>query len=233
MKFDPPDCEFCKSRKDSLFQYCPMHELQEINSLKSCTQYKRGQIIFQEGSKPIGLYCINSGKIKIYKYASDGKEQIIRISKEGDVIGFCSLLSETRYPVSAAAIEDCVICLVPKEEIDHLFKDNSRFSEGYIQLLCNTIGQGYMKMADLAYKPVRGRIAEGLLLLHNSFKSEQNPDGIISLTREDLASLVGTVKETTIRVLKEFKNENLIETRKTDIHVLDPRGLTRIAELYD
>lgn len=88
-------------------------------------------------------------------------------------------------------------------------------------------------MADIAYKPVRGRVAEALLFLHNFYIDEQNPKGIINIGREDLASFVGTVKETAIRMLKEFKDEGLIETDKSNIIIKDTEGLLHISELYD
>lgn len=232
-KMELPDCQHCKSRSNSLFHFCHLEELEEVNMNKSCTNFKRGQIMFQEGSKPQGIYCINSGKIKVYKYASDGKEQIIRIAKPGDFVGYSSLLTGQHYPVSAAALEDSTVCMVPKEQIMGLFQDNSNFSEGLINILCSTIETSYEKMADLAYKPVKGRMAEALLLLNQTYTSDENPEGIVAITREDLASLVGTVKETAIRVLKEFKDENLITTDKTKIILLDKNGLNRISRLYD
>ncbi len=88
-------------------------------------------------------------------------------------------------------------------------------------------------MTDLAYKPVRGRMAEALLFLNKFYKDENNPEGVINITREDLASFVGTVKETAIRMLKEFKDEGLIETEKSDIKLLNVTGLLHVSELYD
>ncbi len=233
MKFSPPDCEHCKARKDNLFHFCHLDELDNLDSRKSCMKYKRGQIIFQEESNPIGLYCINQGKIKLYKYASDGKEQIIRIVKPGEFLGYSSLLANTVYPTSAAALEECVVCMIPKDYIQQLFRTNERFSESLINLLSSSLDDSYRKIADMAYKPVRGRLAEALLLLQTTFRDETNPDGIISVTREDLASLIGTVKETAIRILKEFKDSNIIETDKTKIIIKRPESLVQICALYD
>lgn len=233
MKFKVPECNQCKSRVESLFHFCYLNEVDEINASKSCTAYKKGQIIFNEGSNPLGLYCINQGKIKLYRYASDGKEQIVRIAKPGDFIGYSSLLSDRKYPVTAAALEDCIVCLIPKQVLINLYKNNSRFADNLIKMLSANLDETFGKMADLAYKPVRGRIAEALLFLNAFYKDEKNKKGIISLTREDLASFVGTVKETTIRILKEFKDEGLIETDKSNIIVRNVDGLLRICRLYD
>ncbi|OWY24379.1 Crp/Fnr family transcriptional regulator [Sphingobacteriales bacterium UPWRP_1] len=229
-----PDCAHCKSRKNSLFHFCHSNEVESLSNNKTCSTYKRGQILFQEGTNPIGLFCVNSGMVKLYKYASDGREQIVRIAKPGDFLGYSSLLAGGHYSISAAALEDCTVCLIPKQQILDLFKANSRFAENYIKLLCDSIDQSYSKMADLAYKPIRGRMAEALLLLYNAFKDEDdNPMGVITISREDLASLVGTVKETTIRILKDFKELNYISTRRTDIMITNANGLVKISELYD
>lgn len=233
MKVVTPACEHCKSRNKSLFHYCHLDELEDISAAKSSLEYKRGQILFQEGSHPYGVYCVNQGKIKVYKYASDGKEQIIRIATPGDIVGYSSLLSSTKYPVSAAALEDSIVCHVPKENITKIFKSNERFSEELITMLGRTIQESFGKIADMAYKPVRGRMAEALLLLSTTYRDDNNPEGEITITREDLASLVGTVKETAIRTLKEFKTDKLIETDQSKIRVLQPQGLARISELYD
>jgi CRP-like cAMP-binding protein len=233
MKFNTPDCAHCKSRKDSLFHYCHLSEVEAIDAAKSCATYKRGQIIFNEGSNPLGLYCVNEGKIKLYRYASDGKEQIVRIAKAGDFLGYSTLLSEKKYPVTAAALEDCIVCLIPKQALMEVFKKNERFSDSMIKMLSSNLDDSFGKMADLAYKPVRGRMAEALLFLNAFYKDEKNKNGIITMTREDLASFVGTVKETAIRILKEFKDEGLIETDKSDIIIKNTDGLIRISKLYD
>lgn len=233
MKLNIPDCEHCNSRKHSLFHFCHLSEVHEIEDAKTCASYNRGQIIFNEGSNPLGLFCVNEGKIKLYRHASDGKEQIVRIAKAGDFIGYSTLLSGKKYPVTAAALEDCVICQVPKSVLMKIFKQNETFSDSMIKMLSTNLDDSFGKMADLSYKPVRGRVAEALLFLNQFYKDDKNIEGAVVITREDLASFVGTVKETAIRVLKEFKEEKLIVTDKSEIKVLNAEGLIRISELYD
>lgn len=233
MKFEQPDCQHCQSRKNSLFHFCHLNEIEDIENAKSCTVYSKGQVIFHEGANPVGLYCINTGKVKIFRHAADGKEQIVRLAKPGDFIGYCSLLAAKPYPVSAAALEDATVCMVPKASFSDLVKNNNHFSESLIKLLCQTVETSVEKMSDLAYKPVRGRLAEALLFLNNFYKDEKNPGGKITITREDLASFTGTVKETAIRMLNEFKQENLIETHRSEIEIKNVQGLVRISQLYD
>lgn len=232
-KFPTPDCAHCKSQNKSLFHFCHVEETETINEHKTCAMYKKGQMIFHEGSNSYGLYCLNQGKVKLFKQAPDGKEQILKIVVPGDFIGYGAMISSSTYGVSAEVIEDAVICFIPKDVVLKLFKENNRFSEGMVNLLTKTLDQTIEKLADIAYKPVRGRIAEALLMLSESYKDENNTDGIINMTREDLASYVGTVKETAIRVLKDLKEEGLIETHNHAIKIINPKGLTKVCELYD
>ncbi|MDX5346181.1 MAG: Crp/Fnr family transcriptional regulator [Hymenobacteraceae bacterium] len=233
MKFTPPDCEQCKSRNESLFNCCQTAELASMSQSKSCHIYKKGQVVFNEGSKPHGLYCINSGKIKITKQGSDGKEQIIRLAKPGDVIGYRALMAETAYSASAVSLEDAVVCFIPKPEFEKLIDSNIHFSNGLMKLLSKTLGEAEEKMVNMAYKPVRERLAEALLLLQKTYQSKTEDMFTISISREDLASIVGTAKETTIRLLSDFKEEGIITTKGSSITILDKEKLYKISHLYD
>lgn len=232
-KISVPDCIHCKSHNRSLFHFCHVQESQEINEHKTCALYRKGQVIFHEGANAYGLYCLNAGKVKLFKEAAEGKEQIVRIAVPGDFIGYGAMLADAPYGVTAEVIEDAVICFIPRDVILKLFRENERFSTELVRLLTKTMDETVDKMADIAYKPVLGRMAEALLILHESFKNEQNPDGIIQITRDDLAAYVGTVKETAIRVLKEFRDEGLVSTHNHDITINDSKGLLRICALYD
>jgi CRP/FNR family transcriptional regulator, polysaccharide utilization system transcription regulator len=222
-------CEKCKNSNKSLVRFCTASEVTSINYSKTCISYKRGETLFHEGSMPLGIFCVSSGAIKIVKQASGSKELIVRIANAGDVVGYRSIVMQQRYGLSAVAAEDSKVCLIPKEEFNKLTANNSKFYEGLVKLLYADIENLQTKMADIAYKPVRGRIAEALILLSNSAEHK----GIISLTREDLASFVGSVKETTIRILSEFKDEKLIDIDKRNIKVLNIKGLELASGLYD
>ncbi len=229
VKFTQPRCDTCNSRENCLFNVCTHEQLEDINATKSCNSYKKGQTIFQEGALPLGVYCINRGMAKVAKLGSNGKEQILRIAKPGDFLGYRSLLGDSRYRASAVALEDASICLIPKADFMLLLKENARFYDGMMKVLCDVIETAETKITDIAYKPVRGRIAEALILLDKAFEDREQ----ITLTREDLAGFVGTVKETAIRIISEFKNEKLIEIDKRSIKVINPEGLMRISNLYD
>lgn len=213
---------------------CNQSELESVSATKSCFTFRKGQIIFHEGGKPSGLYCINSGKVKVAKMGSDGKEQIVRLAKPGDIIGYRALMADTNYSASAVALDDAVVCFVPKSQFLELISHNVAFSGGLMKLLSTALGDAEERMVQMAYKPVRERLAEALLLLRKTYQPADGTDNFtISISREDLASIVGTAKETTIRLLSEFKDEKLITTKGSSITILDADKLYSICHLYD
>lgn len=234
MKFISPDCQNCTSRAASLLGCCRGSELEQLSATKSCFTYKKGQLIFHEGGKPSGLYCINEGKVKIAKLGSDGKEQIVRLAKPGDVIGYRALMADSNYSASAVPLEDAVVCFIPRSQFLDLINHNVNFANALMKLLSNALGEAEERMVQMAYKPVRERLAEALLLLQKTYQQREGEDKFtISISREDLASIVGTAKETTIRLLSDFKDEQLITTKGSSITIIDPEKLYKICHLYD
>ena len=194
--------------------------------------YKKGQVLFNEGNIPRGLFYVESGKVKIAKYGSDGKEQIISIAKPGDFIGYKSLLTNTHYNVSASILEDATLTFIPKDDFSKLFRVDTDVADKFTKMLCDDLIALEEKMVSMAYTPVRGRLAETLLALDEVYKEEKRNISFINLSRMDLANIVGTAKETVIRLLTEFKTEKLISTEGKLITILDPQGLLRINQLY-
>ena len=228
------ECEDCTARCRSIFDDLSAEEKSLVSENKGANLYRRGQNIFYEGTRPSGLYCINSGKVKIYKINSYGKEQIVRLAKSGDLLGYRSLISGDRYCSFASPLEDAMICFIPKEIFFKLFEQNGKLSVRLIKMLSEELKLAEQHVADMAQKPVRERLAEALLMLKEYYGTTGNDNTLdISITREDLANLVGTATETTIRFLSEFKNDGFIVLEGRKIKILDHRALTKIAHLYD
>ena len=234
MKFTRPDCETCKSRGSSLFHYCHLDELETMSNRKTCTYYKTGQSVFHEAVMPVGLFCVNSGKIKLHKMGTDGKEQIVRLVKPGDILGYRALMSDTPYSASATVLEDATVCMIPREVFFSILKENNQISDGLMKILCRTIKESETKLTEMAYKPVRERLAEALLYLLRTYAEEKDPEPFtMAMTREDLASLVGTAKETVIRLLSQLKSEGIVQTQGRKITILKEKELARISNMYD
>ncbi|MBD8487147.1 Crp/Fnr family transcriptional regulator [Echinicola sp. CAU 1574] len=228
-------CELCLSRKFSMFSGLSEEHLCNLSDSKNLISHKKGQILFYEGTKPLGVFCISSGIVKTYKTASNGKEQIIRLAQKGDFLGYTSLLGEETYTSSATIVEDAKICFIPKETfLDILSKDNN-FHRRLTKSVCQTLGMMENQLTDATQKTIRERLAFTLIKLSESYGVDGGESQKIDLvlTREEIAGLVGTATETVIRLLSEFKKDNLIKFDGKRIIVLDQKGLARLSDFYN
>ena len=231
-KVEEPKCEKCNTISKSVFCTLTKNEISDLSGNKSYNVYKKHQVIFYEGNQPQGLYCISSGKVKIHKLGDDGKEQIVRLAKDGSIIGYRSLLSNENYYATATAIEDTVVCFFPKAVYLNLLASNSNFSMRTIQMLSNDLKVAEQMITNMAQKHVRERMAETLLLLKEFFGTEEDKATINTiLTREDIGSIAGTTTETSIRVLSDFNKNKIIKLNGKKIKILNHKELVRIANL--
>ena len=226
-----PKCEDCFVNND-IFRKLTNEELDVLSYTKNCNTYNKGDTIYNEGTRVTGIYCIYSGIVKHYKTGNDGKEQIIRFSKKGDIFGFRSILSGDSACTSAKVIEESSVCFIPAAHFIKLIKENPAFSMGVMKLSCRELGDANQYILDIAQKNVRERLAEILLLLNNNFGTNEKGELDISLTREELAGIVGTATESVIRLLSEFKKDKIIELNKRQIKLLDMQKLKRLSEVY-
>ncbi|WP_460503061.1 Crp/Fnr family transcriptional regulator [Hymenobacter agri] len=231
-RFITPTCQGCPNRKGPLMGCCQLEELEFISGNKVSQSYQKGECIFREGSPAMGLHCVNQGKIKVTKTSGDGKEQITQLAKDGDVLGFQAVLTEAKYSTSAVALDDCVVCFIPRADFFRVWQSNTQFSASLMTMMAKALGAAEVQMLHLAYKPVRERLAAALLMLVQTFRTEAEPLRI-AVGREDLASLVGTAKETVSRLLSEFKEAGLIATRGSGINILNVSELSQLASRYD
>jgi CRP/FNR family transcriptional regulator, polysaccharide utilization system transcription regulator len=227
-----PLCNKCSFESASIFKYLTPEEVTIINFEKDFRQYKRGDILYQEGNRISGFYCINSGIIKVFKTGFDGKEQIIRFAKKGDIIAYRSVLSNELACTSAKVIEDCSVCFIPSEILISFIKINSNFALELIKLACHELGEANSFITDIAQKTVRERLAEILLFLVSDFGLDDEQFLNISLTREELANIVGTATESVIRLLSEFKSDKLVELNGRKIKILNTKGLEKISNIF-
>jgi len=227
-----PFCDKCSMENGAIFKYLNRDEVDMINFEKEFRQFKRGEILYSEGSRISGFYCIHKGIIKVFMTGLDGKEQIIRFARPGDIIAYRSVLSNELACTSAKVIEDCQVCFIPSEILISLVKSNSTYSLEILKLACHELRESNSFITDIAQKSVRERLAEILLLLVNDFGLDNQNVLQISLTREELANIVGTATESVIRLLSEFKTDNLVELNGRKIKILNIKGLEKISNVY-
>lgn len=226
-------CTLCDHLKDSLFNGLQPEDLNIVNNHKTCVLYKKGQNIFYEGTRPTGLFCMNGGKVKVVKNDVQGKEFILYLAKPGDFLGYRALLSEEFYGATATVLEDAKICFIPREDFFEVLQKNPVFMRKVVKEVCKEMGIMEERMAEIAHKSVRERLAGSLLMLKETYGMEGEKSELIdiALSREDLASIVGTASETIIRLLSEMKSENIIAFEGKKIRVLDAKKLARQADL--
>jgi len=233
MHDDPFDlsCDSCTIRTHPLFRHLVELELQEIMLNKITETYKRGAIVYQEGNRMKGFCCVQSGIIKIYQTGFDGKEQIIRFAKPGDIIGYRSVVSNEPACTTTEVIEEAVLCHIPTEILLNLVKTNGNFAVELMKLTCKELGEANSYITDIAQKTVKERLAEILIHLEDEFGEDSQGVLNISLTREELSNIVGTATESIIRLLSEFKSQAYIEINGRKIKILDKPGLKYIANI--
>lgn len=220
-------------KTDQLFEGLSSEEYEQLLGSGVTHTYKKGEIIFREGGIPTGIFYVRSGRVKKYKVTAKGGEQIFYLCSEGELLGYHALLSEELYPDAAATIENSEITFIPKDDFFKVLRSSTAFSNALLKALGHEFSLFINSITNLATKSVRERLAFNLLLLDEKFKSvnQSSARSEISLSRTDLANMVGTAKETLVRLLQEFKQAQLIEKTDKTIRIIDWEGMVNAANL--
>lgn len=227
---DLSDCDVSHKR---IFSTLNSEELEQLDQAKVCLFFKKGQSVFNEGSYPLGLYCLDAGKVKLEHSGDEGKMQIVRMKKAGDLLGYRALFCSEKYNASAVAIEDTNLFFIPKDTFFEVLKRNHRLSLDMLKLLAHDLRTAENHLTELAQKPVRERLAKALLFLKETYGLEQDEATInVLLSREEIADFVGTATETAIRLLSEFKQDGIIEFIGKKIRIINLRKLNNMAHYY-
>lgn len=230
--FEIPHCESCLPRLHSMFGVLSQEELGKLQLHKGCNFHRSGQVLFYEGDHPSGLYCINQGKVKLTKMGEAGREQIVRLAREGDVVGYRALVSGTPYELTATVIEEASVCFIPRQTFHALMAGNPALTGRIIRQLTQDLARAEQKQVSLAQKQVRERLAETLLMLKEFYGTEDDHHTLRSkLSREDIANYIGTATETVIRFLSEFAKEGMIVLDGRKIRIVDTAALREAARL--
>lgn len=206
-------CEICAMRSMGLFCHLSPADQGLCNQHKTVNVYKQGQILFYEGNHPLGVYCMFAGKIKLYKTGAGGRLQIVRLSEQGDLLGYRALLANEAYSATAEVLEEAIVCFVEKSTFFQILGQNSALSMAMMKKIAQELGQAENHIVDVAQKSTRERLA-GLLMTLNEAYGKPCDGGTeigIALSREDMAEMIGTTQETVIRLLSEFRTDGIID----------------------
>lgn len=210
---------------DFLDQARQLKGFENLSANRHLRIHKKKDFLFMEGDQVKDLYYIKRGKVKTFKTNADGKELVTAVHNEGEFIGYISLLQDTVYSESAIALEETEVYLIPKQDFTTLLNTNREVAQKFIKLLSNSLAETETRLINLAYQSVRQRVASILQQLDRQKKSE---DGLISLSRKDIAGMVGTATETLNRALADFIDEGLIETSSKGILIVDAQKLEKV-----
>jgi CRP-like cAMP-binding protein len=215
----------------SILLNLPEEDLLLLTAHQTTQVYKKGEIVFREGAYPAGIFFIKSGKVKKYKLDKDGREQIVYVANKGELIGFQAVLAEDRYPDSSAALEESVVLFIPREDFLKTLEQSPRLTRHLLKTLSHEFAVLVNSLALFAQRPVRERLALQLVVLREKYKENFQPGMpvAINMSREDLANLVGTARENVLRILAEFKEKGILETKGRRIIVLDVKKLVELA----
>ena len=207
-------------------------QVDELKEQLSVRHFKKNQIIYKEGDVPQYFHCLVSGKVKIYKDGVSGRTQIMRVIKPVEFFGFRAYFANENYVTAAAAFEASTLCLIPMQLVDQWTKTNLQLAHFFIRHLSIELGSSDQRTVNLTQKHIRGRLAEALLFLRDSYGLEADGATLsIYMSREDLANLSNMTTSNAIRTLSAFANERIVAIDGRKIKLIDEEQIKRISKI--
>lgn len=225
-------CELCAIRSLGLFCQLSVADQATCDQHKTTNIYRSGQVLFYEGNRPEGVYCVFSGKIKLYKTGTGGRLQIVRLAGQGDLLGYRSLIADETYLATAEVLEEATVCFIDKSTFFELLGRNRNLSMAMMQKIARELGLAETQVVDVVQKSTRERVA-GLLLTLKEAYGKNGPQGVelgIELSREEMAEMIGTTQETVIRILSELRTSGIIEVNGRVITIRQDDALKSILD---
>lgn len=222
-------CNNCIIEQMNSFNVLKKEELKQMAASRQVLKIKKGEAIFREGERLNGVFCVRNGVSKLTKMSNNGRDQILRISAKGGVLGQRSVITSKSSTITATALEDMQVCFIPKSHIQECLQNNPAFSNAMLKHFTDELTFADNLIVNMSQKSVRERLAEALLYLEENFGLDEDGYLHLQLFRSDLADIVGTATELCIRTLSKFKKEKLISTKGKRIKLIDKKGLYLIA----
>ncbi len=223
-------CENCIVRQFNSLRAMSKEELKHVSDSKIYKTLKKGDVIFEEGDKLKGVYCVREGVSKLSKLSANGKDQIVKLATQGEVIGQRSVIADESTNLSAIAMNDMEICFVPKDSILDAMHKNPAFTLEVLRHMAHDLKEADDVIVNMSQKSVKQRIAEAFIYLKNNFGVDHKGFLNLTLSREDLANVVGTATESCIRIISEFKKEGLLVASGKRIGIVNEKKLLETAQ---
>lgn len=225
-------CEHCFIKNDNEFATLILDQLEGFTSSKTTLNIKKGENIVTEGHVMNGIYCLKNGKCKLSKLNTNGKSQIVKFLRQGNILGQRSVLSEEPSGLTITALEDMQVCFIPKTKIIEAIRGNPTFSLQLMKNISHQLNEANESISMMAQKTVKERLADVLLKLYDIFGTDEEGFIDIKLTREEMANTIGTATESAIRLLSSFKAEGLLEVKGRRIKIVNLEALNQASQGY-
>jgi CRP/FNR family transcriptional regulator len=223
-------CENCIVRQFNALRAMSNEELKKVSDSKTSKIVRKGETIFEEGEKLNGVFCVRNGVSKLSKLSLNGKDQIVKLVTKGEVLGQRSVIVDETANLSATAIDDMEVCFIHKDHIVQVLQTNPNFTVEVLRHMAHDLKEADDVIVNMSQKTVKQRIAEAFLYLKSNFGEDKEGYLILTLSREEMANVVGTATESCIRIISEFKKKALIKTSGKKIGIADERGLKALVK---
>jgi CRP-like cAMP-binding protein len=223
-------CENCIIRQLNSLRALSKEQLKDISDTKIKKTFKKGDFIFKEGKNLDGVFCIKDGVSKLSKLSENGKDHIVKLATKGDVLGQRAVITDDKSNLSAIAINTMEVCFIPKNKLKNYLNTNPEFTSETLVKIAHELKASDSMIVNMAQKNIRQRLAKLLLYFENQFGSDVEGYIAIILSREDIANLLGTAKETCIRAITALKNEEIISVKGKKIKLENKKKLSNIVE---
>lgn len=222
---DAPNCDWCPHRKNCFYDLLGTKEAKKAwREMRLANPFRRGEVVFHEGTMPQCLYVVCTGKVKVYKSSRTGQQLTTRVESPGDLVGHVTMLADDGpYTSTGEALEPSVVSMMDKKNFCDFLAHFPQAALVLMRELSRDVRRGENKARDIAFKSARGRLADTLLRMMQAKKPHPVVGGI---KRRDLAEMAGLTIETTVRLLKDFEKREILRKKEKDLVIIG-EGLLR------
>lgn len=221
-------CQDCL-RRTSIFSHLKEEELSAFNASRYETRYKAGEIIFKQGTAITHIMSFTNGLAKVYIEGYNNRDLILQLIKPGSLIGGPGVLVDNMHHFSVSAITDCTACFIDINEYKKALNFNTEFALASLKSINVQNIKNFTKFISLTQKQMQGRIADAILYLSEEIFTAEKFD--MTISRQDLADLTAMSKESAIRILKEFKDDKIINLTQNKLEITNVEKLKRFSEI--
>lgn len=224
------ECLTCKARNCSILEGCGIAVLESINHDKKSRKLEKGEVLFSEGDLVAGIYFIKRGFLRIEIKDPNGRPLVLQFAGKGTIFGHVANKDNPYHPRTVTAVTEVQYCFIPLKDFKKIAKKNPALNQHIYSQVLHELKLTERKAFTLAYKSVREKVAEALVLISEFYEYKEKKQSFrISFSREDIADLVGTTKEQISKVLKDFEEEKLIRCTAKKFTFLDLEKLEEIS----